>query len=214
MFCAYGQDDPRAQKIIDDMAVKFKTHTSVSIDFSATITNLQDDGTETKHDGKLWVKNNKYKLEANDYVIYFDGSKTYQYLPEVKEVNISKPDPDDNNEEFQLLNPQTWFNISSKSFKTNLVKESTQNNRTVYEINLYPVHIKGAKYSRIHVKVEKTTLQMVYLKVFMKDELESEVLHYALSFKPYNIPQNALPDQFFIFNKAEHPDVEVIDLTF
>jgi hypothetical protein len=128
-------------------------------------------------------------------------------LPEIKEVNIS-PAPDDNNEEFQLLNPQTWFNISSKSFKTNLNKESTRNNRAVYEIDLYPVQIKNAKYSRIRVMVEKTTLQLVYLKVFMSDGV-----HYALSFKPYNIPQNALLDSFFVFNKDEHPGVEVIDLT-
>jgi outer membrane lipoprotein-sorting protein len=127
----------------------------------------------------------------------------------MKEVNVSKPDTDDNNGDFHLLNPQTWFNISSKNFKTNLNKESTQNNRAVYEIDLYPVQIKNARYSRIRIMVEKSTLQLVYLKVFMSDGV-----HCALSLKPYNIPQNVLPDAFFVFNKAEYPNVDVIDLTF
>ena len=208
MSCAYGQDDPRAQKVIDEMTAKFKTYPSASIYFSATVTSSQEN-TEEKQEGKIWVKNNRYKLEAKDYIIYFDGSKIYQYLPGVKEVNISKPELDDNKEGFQLLNPQTWFNISSKSFKTNLVKEVTQNNRAVYEIDLYPVHLKEAKYSRIRVMVEKSTLQLVYLKVFKKDGI-----NYELSFKPYNINKNALPDSFFVFNKTEHPGVDVIDLSF
>jgi len=209
LFCAYGQqNDPRSQKIIDDMAAKFKTYPSVSLSFSATITQLQDNS-ETEMEGKIWVKSTKYKLEIPEYVIYYDGSKIYQYLPEVNEVNILKPDPDETNEEFQLLNPLTYFNLSSKSFKSNFVKESVQNKRNVYEIDLYPIQLKTTNFSRIRVMVEKTTLQLVYLKAFMKDGT-----HYELSFKPYQTPQPALRDSFFTFNIPEHPKVEVIDLTY
>jgi len=207
LFCAYGQqDDPRSQKIIDDVAAKFKTYPSVSLDFSAIITQLQDNS-ETEFTGKIWLKSNKFKLEIPEYVIYYnDGSKIYQYLPGVNEVNITKPDPNDDNEEFQLLNPQTYFNLSSKSFKSNLVKESVQNKRNVYEIDLYPIQLKTTNFSRIRVLVEKTTLQLVYLKTFMKDGT-----HYELSFKPYQIHQPALRDSFFTFNMLEHPKVEVIE---
>jgi len=107
------------------------------------------------------------------------------------------------------MNPQSYLNISSKIFKSNLVRESTQNNRRVYEINLYPIQVKTTNYSRIHVKVEKSTLQIVYLKAFMNDGT-----HYALSFEPYNVYKVALRDSFFTFNKSEHPNVEVIDLIF
>ena len=129
-------------------------------------------------------------------------------MPNFNEVNISKPDPDESDEDFQLLNPQTYFNISSKSFRSNLVKESVQNSRSVYEIDLYPIDVKATKYSRIRVMVEKSTLQLVYLNVFMKSGT-----NYTLSFKPYNVLP-ALRDSFFTFNKLEYPNVEVIDLTF
>ena len=209
LFCAYGQiDDSRSQKIIDDMTAKFRTYPSVSLTFSATITQLQDNS-ETEQEGKIWVKNNKYKLEIPDFIIYFDGTKIYQFLPEVNEVNISKPDPDVNDEDFQMLNPQTYFNLSSKSFKSTLVKESTLNNRRVYEIDLYPIQIKTTRYSRIRIMVEKTTHQLVYIHAFMKDGT-----HYALTFKPYEILQPALRDAFLTFNRLEYPNVEVIDLTF
>ena len=208
LLCANGQNDTRSQKIIDDMAAKFKTYPSVFIGFSATVTQLQDNS-ETAQEGKLWVKDNKYKLEIPDYVIYFDGSKIYQYLPDVHEVNITKPDPDDDDEDFQLLNPQTWFNLSSKSFKSVLVKESTHNGRKVYEIDLYPIQLKTTKYSRIRMMIETKTLQLAHLKAFLKDGTQ-----YTVLFKPYEVQQTALRDSFFTFNHLEYPNVEVIDLTF
>ena len=208
LHCAYAQDDTRAQKIIDDLTAKFKTYPSVSIDFSVNIIQLQDKSEMTQQ-GKIWLKGGKYKLETTEYIIYFDGSKIYRYMPEVKEVNVDRPDPDADDEDFQLMNPQTFFNLSSKNFKSKLVKEGTQNNRQVYEIDLYPVQLKTTKLSRIHLMVEKTTLQIVNLKVLMKDTTQ-----YALSFKPYGILQSALRDNFFTFNAIEHPGVEVIDLTF
>jgi len=207
LFCIYGQDDAYSQKIIDDMVAKFKTYSSVSLNFSANIT-LQD-RSETEQEGTIWLKNNKYKLEISDDVIYYDGSKIYHYMPKVKEVTINKPDPEDDSEDFQLLNPSSYFNLSSKSFKSKLIKESTQDNRKVYEIDLYPVQIKNANYTRIRIMIEKSTLQMVYLKAILNDGT-----HYTLSFKPYNKPQPVLRDSFFTFNIIEHPGVEVIDLTF
>jgi len=207
LICSYGQvDDPRSKKIIDDMAAKFKTYPSVAIDFSATVT--QKNQTNIEQEGKLWLKGNLYKLEIPDQIISFDGKKIYQHLLDVKEVNIMPPDPDEDDEIFQLMNPQTYFNISSKSFKSNLVKENTQYNRRVYEIDLYPVNLKTTQFSRIRIMVEKTTLQMVYLKAFMLDETQ-----YTLTFKPYEILQPSLRDSFFSFNRLLHPNVEVIDLT-
>ena len=135
--------------------------------------------------------------------------KYTNYIPEVKEVNVNKPDPDEDDEDFQLLNPQTYLNISSKSFKSKLVKESTLNNRKVHEIDLYPIQLKTTKYSRIRLMVEKSTLQLVHLKAFLKDGTQ-----YTLSFKPYEVLQTALRDSFFTFNTLEHPNVEVIDLSF
>ena len=208
LICSYGQDDAQSQKIINDMTAKFKSYPSVAISFSVNITQLQDKS-ESEQEGKIWLKNDKYKLEVPDFTIFFDGSKIYQYLPEVGEVNITKPDPDEKDENFQLLNPQTYFNISSKSFKSKLVKESTTDNRKVYEIDLYPVQLKTTQYSRIRLMVEKSTYQLVHLKAFMKDGTQ-----YSLLFKPYDVLQTALRDSFFKFNTLENPNVEVIDLTF
>ena len=107
------------------------------------------------------------------------------------------------------MNPQTYFNLSSKNFKSKLVKESTQDNRKAYEIDLYPIQVKTTKYSRIRLTVEKSTLQIVSMQAFLKDRTQ-----YALSFKPYNVLQTALHDSFFTFSAIDHPGVEIIDLTF
>jgi outer membrane lipoprotein-sorting protein len=210
LFAAYSQDDTRSQKIIDDMAARFKSYQSVFLSFTATVIQWQDKP-ETEQEGKIWVKGSKYKLEVPDQTIYCDGSKIYQYLPDAGEVNITPADhpAESDDEDLQLLNPQTYFNLSSKSFKSKLVKESTRNNRKVYEIDLYPIQIKTTRYSRIHIMVEKSTLQLVHLRAYLKDGNQ-----YALAFKPYDILPAALRDSFFTFNSIDHPDVEVIDLTF
>ena len=203
----YGQEDTKAQKILDDLTLKFKSYPSVSIDFSATVSQLQGKD-ESTSEGKLWVKGSKYKLEIQDQVIFFDGKRIYQYMPEVKEVNVSEPDMDSDNEDLQLLNPQTFFNLSSKSFKSKLVKEDTYDKRKVYEIDLYPIQVKTTRYSRIRMMIERETLQIVFIKAFFKDGAQ-----YSISFKPYNI-LSSLPDSYFTFNRVLYPDVEVIDLSF
>jgi outer membrane lipoprotein-sorting protein len=205
---AQGQTDTRSPKILDDMVAKFKSYASVQLSFAATVTQLQDKS-ETSENGKLWLKGNKYKLELlPSNVFYFNGVKLYQYMPEVKEVNVSQPDMDEDNEEFQMFNPQSFLRLTSKNFKSNLAKESTHNNRKVYEIDLYPVKLKTTKYSRIRLHIEKESLQIVYLKTFLKDGTQ-----YALTFEPYTV-MKSLPDSFFEFPIGLHPDVEVIDLTF
>ncbi|MDR1866013.1 MAG: outer membrane lipoprotein carrier protein LolA [Bacteroidales bacterium] len=204
----YGQEDTRAQKIIDDMVARIGACPSVQLTFSATVTRLQDKS-ESMHDGKLWLKNNRYKLELlPDNILLFNGEKLYQFLPEVNEVNVTQPDMNEDDEDFQLFNPRTFFRLSSKNFKSHLVRESTQNNRKVYEMDLYPLQVKTTKYSRVRVCVEKETLQIVRLTAFMKDGTQ-----YALTFQPYTVLK-ALPDSFFEFSVAEHPGVEIIDLTF
>ena len=209
IFCAYGQNDPVSQKIIDDMTARFKTFQSVAVNFSFVVINIQNNSETEPNDGKLWVKGEKYKLDLPpEYVIYFDGDKIYQYLPTVNEVNIARPDLDDD-DEFQLLNPQSYFNISSKIFRSNLVRESTHDRRAVYEIDLYPVNLQTSNFSRIRIMVEKSTLQLVYSRVFMKNATQ-----YSLSFKPYEILRTPLGDSFFVFNRNDYPNVEVIDLTF
>ena len=215
--CAYGQNnDPRAQKIIDDMAARFKTFPSVSIDFSITITSIHNNS-ESVQNGKIWIKGEKYKLEIPDYVIYFDGAKVYQYLTAVNEVVITKPDPYDDDEGIQLLNPQTYFNLSSRNFLSNFLRESVytcasrsaSNNRSVSEIDLYPILLETSRFSRIRIKIERTTSQLVFMRAFMINGVQ-----YTLNFMPYSVHQTALRDSFFVFNEKEHPDVEVIDLTF
>ncbi|MDR2037815.1 MAG: outer membrane lipoprotein carrier protein LolA [Bacteroidales bacterium] len=208
VFSLYGQTDARSQKIMDEVVDKFKSYAGVQVDFSLTITNLQDNS-EEEQKGKIWLKNEKYKLELPDNILFFDGTKLYQYYPDVNEVNINQPDLEEVNddEDIQLLHPQTIFNLSSKKFKSNLVKESTQYNRPVYEIDLYPVQLKTTKYSRIRLYIERNKLQIVYLKAFLKDGTQ-----YTITFSPYNVT-NALPDTFFTFDKSKHPGVEIIDLT-
>ncbi|MDR0715121.1 MAG: outer membrane lipoprotein carrier protein LolA [Bacteroidales bacterium] len=207
-FSLYGQTDARSPKILDDMIAKLKAYPSVQLNFSAKVTRLQEQS-ETTENGKIWLKNNKYKLELlPENILYFNGVKLYQYMPEVKEVNVTQPDINEDDETVRMFNPASFFRLTSDNFKSNLVKESRQYNRQVYEIDLYPIHLKTTGYSRIRLFIERESLQLVYLKAYMKNGVQ-----YALHFEPYRVLPN-LPDTFFEFPANLHPEVEIIDLTF
>jgi outer membrane lipoprotein-sorting protein len=190
------------------MITKLKAYPSVQLNFSAKVIRMQEHS-ETSENGKIWLKNNKYKLELlPEHILYFNGVKLYQYMPEVQEVNVTQPDMDGENETFRIFNPASFFRLTSDNFKSHLVKESDQYNRKVYEIDLYPVRLKTTGYSRIRLFVERESLQLVYLKAYMKDGVQ-----YVLTFEPYHVLKS-LPDTFFEFPVHLHPEAEIIDLTF
>jgi outer membrane lipoprotein-sorting protein len=197
----------RSQKILDDMAIRIKTYAGVQLSFSATVTQLQDKS-ESTHAGKIWLKDDKYKMELSDQTLYFNGVKLYQYLPEVKEVNVTQSDMSEDDDDLQLFNPKALFRLSSKNFRSNFVREGMENHRKIFEIDLYPVQVKTTRYSRIRLCIEQETLQMAHLKAFMKDGTQ-----YAIDFAPY-VMERDLPDSFFEFPASAHPDVEINDLTF
>lgn len=206
----FAQSDQKSEKILAELSARFKAYNSLTIKFNTTITNLQSNTNSTSK-ATLHLKQEKYKLILPDMEIMFDGKKLYNYLSDVDEVTISIPEDAEGGElsDFQLLNPKTFYNLSSTHFKSNFVKEEPYNNRQGVTIDLYPKNIKSSHYSRIRLHIEKNTLQLIHLKAFMKSGI-----HYDLDFEKYVIPNPTLSDTIFTFNKKEHPTTEIIDLTF
>lgn len=194
---AFAQTDTKAKEILDKAAAKFKTYPAVEIDFNFAMENKAENINEN-HKGKAFMKKNMYKLELMDVVNYYDGQNIYTYMAEVKEVNIKNP----NEEEEEMLNPATLFEIHNKGFKHKLI--STDGN-TAY-IELYPTDLKK-NFQKIGVWVNTANSMIQKVTSFGKDGNNIVITINNIK-QPATIPA----DLFFKFDSSKYPGVEVIDL--
>lgn len=146
-YAVFAQNAPKAKEILDKAAAKFKAYPAAEIDFTLTMENPSENIHEM-HEGKAWMKGNLYKLNVMDVENYYDGKNIYTYMPEVQEVNIKNP----NEEEEEMLNPTTLFDIHNQGFDQKLV--STGNDITYIE--LFPTD-KSRNFTKIGIWVNPAT---------------------------------------------------------
>lgn len=192
----FAQNDPQAKTILDKASAKFKAYPAAEVDFTLAMENKAENINET-HEGKAWMKGNMYKLNLMDTENYFDGKNIYTYMPEVQEVNIKNP----NEEEEEMLNPTTLFDIHNKGFIQKLISNT---NGTAY-IELLPTD-KSRNFTKIGIWVTPSTSTIQKVTSFGKDGND-------ITITIKNIKQITAPvDSFFKFDTAKYPNVEVIDL--
>ena len=204
-FNSYAQDDyeqnvKKAKEILDKVSAKTKSYKTISADFTFSMENLQEDISET-NEGTILIKGDKYKVSLMEVDTYYDGKAIYTYMKEAEEVNVTEPDPDDE----ETLNPATIFTIYETGFKYRYIGEKTENGKTFYEIDLYPEN-RDKPYSRIKLRILKDDLQLYSLRQVGKDGNNYTVVVKSMK---TNIP---LDDSMFVFDPAKHPDVDVIDM--
>jgi outer membrane lipoprotein-sorting protein len=198
---SFAQTDAKAKSILDKMADKFKSYKGVNIEFSLTMDNAQEDIKETSK-GKALVKANSYKIDLMGVETYFDGTTMWSYMVDAEEVNVTTPDPNDEN----TFDPSKLFSMYEEGYKIRYIQEVFQNNRALHIIDLLPVDVKGSEYSRIKLKIDKDKNTIYQMIRYGKDGND-----YTITISKVT-EDNTLTDAMFKFNKAKHPGVEVIDL--
>ena len=195
-FIAFAQSDSKAKEVLDKAASQFKSYAAVEIEFVLTMENKAE-GIQENHEGKAWMKGNKYKLNLMDVENYYNGEVIYTYMPEVQEVNVKNP----SEEEEGFLNPTTLFNIHNQGFNQKLIEE---NNGVAY-IELIPVAEKNFEKIGVWVNTKTSSIQKVV--AWGKDGNDI-----TISIKQIKNLNPVPEDSFFSFDTKKHPDVEVIDM--
>lgn len=195
-----GKSDPDAKKILDNVSARFQTYKTVEAHFTLKIENSAGKTLGTKS-GVVSMKNSKYRISVSGQEIYSDGTNIWTYDKSSNEVQITKFDGSTN-----TITPQKMFtNFYDKDFLYKLNGESKQGNKTLQEIELTPVD-KTKAFFKVLVEVDKKTNSIVSTKVFEKTG--DRYTYTITSMKP----NTNLPDELFVFNQADYPKVEVIDL--
>jgi outer membrane lipoprotein-sorting protein len=196
-----AQGDSKAEKILSELSKRSKALQPFHVTFDITTIDLQDKSQNTAH-GELILDGKKYVLKNGDAEIYFDGKTLWNYLPDVREVNILLPDPEDNS---FLAKPQQLFSDYKERFKFHYVGENQADGKKLWVVDLYPFDLQES-YSRIRLQIDQATSLLHSARYFGKNGT-----HYLVVIRSIEHLKNVTPS-LFTFDTKAHPDVEVIDL--
>lgn len=153
------------------------------------------------HDGKAYLKGDKFKIIVPDGTTWFDGKTQWLYLDGSDEVNISEP----TGEELLNISPIAMLNMYKSGFKLNHKGEDIRNGKTLILIEMVPQQ-KKSEIESMELKVDKQNYFLAEIVIEGKDKIDNQLIIHNTRKTDW------LSDNYFIFNEKDYPDVEIIDL--
>ncbi|MDA3832960.1 MAG: outer membrane lipoprotein carrier protein LolA [Spirochaetales bacterium] len=192
-----AQKDTEARIILDAFSEPALSAPAVSMKFKLTVEDKVEQATQ-ESEGEVVIHDNMYKLELPDNIIWFDGNATWTLAPEVKEVTVTLPDPDDNT---FLTSPSSLFDMYREGFKYRLTGESQEG----YAIDLYPEDPSDTDFSIIKLVIDRQH-RLVSAEYKRKDGINLFV-----EITEYSLDKEYAPD-YFTFDPDANPGVDIIDM--
>jgi outer membrane lipoprotein-sorting protein len=208
IFCfvfnhAFMQQDPEAKKILDQAAEKTRSYQTIQVSYKLTVDDRKEK-TSSFSEGQIMIKGEKYKLEAPESVVYFDGITMWTYSQDINEVTITEPDMED--EDF-LSNPAKILSWYNRDFKYRYVQKTVLNGSEMHEIDLFPNNLEQP-YSRIRIYISVKDMLLYLVKSIGKDGID-----YSIQLSDY-MTNKELSDEIFVFDPSKFKKVEIVDMRF
>ena len=194
-FSSSAQYDPEAELILEKMSLKYKSKTAFMSTFEQNLINEMSVVNESIS-GTVYVKGDKYKLEIAGQIIFNDGQDLWSYSKDIMEVTVSTYDEDE--QDISLTN--IW-DLYKEGYKYGLNLPDEQGNWT---IDLEPIE-RGIE---AFYKIRMVITNEYDLKSFRIFEGSGNQYNYTIT---KLIDRTDLKDDFFKFDLAQYPEVEIID---
>jgi outer membrane lipoprotein carrier protein len=196
-FNASGQNDPAAIKVLDKFSSNALGAPSVSMKFKLIKADLAENTNDTMN-GSVIISKDRYMLDLENNIIWFNGDISWSYLIAEKEVTITRPDKKDKS--FQNK-PSEIFTMYKKGYKARLIEDKSDS----WVIDLYPEELNG-DLLRVRLTIGKTLTDLKRLEYKRNDGVVLTVLvsEFNLKFKP--------DQETFVFSTVKYKGVEIIDM--
>lgn len=194
---AAAQNDPAAISVLDRFSSAALAAPSVTMDFDFGINDLTD-GSSSVNSGKIVLSNDRYRLEMDDYIVWFNGETNWNYLVNEEEVTITKPGED---EVSFLTRPSSIFSMYKSGYRTRLVDETAD----AWVIDLYPEET-DTDLIRVRLTILKSSLNPAAIEYKNRSGIT-----YTVKVKSYDLKKKHDPS-WFSFVRSDYRDAEVIDL--
>jgi outer membrane lipoprotein carrier protein len=191
----FAQNDKKASAILDEVSAKTKLYKTIKIEFTYAMDNAKEK-IHDKFKGSLLSKGDKYKLTAAGQDVISDGKTMWTYLKDANEVQINNAGEDDDS-----FTPTKLLSGYDKDYKSKFIEEKGTNQI----IELYPLK-KGKSFTKVQLTIDKNKKQISKFVIY--DRSGSTFSYIVDKF----IADQAIADNVFTFNKAEHPGVEINDM--
>lgn len=191
----FAQTDKKATTILDEVSAKTKSYKTIKIEFTYAMDNVKEK-VHDKFKGSLISKGDKYKLSAAGQDVISDGKIVWTYLKDANEVQINNVTDDEDS-----FTPTKLLSGYNKDYKSKFIEE--KGNDQVIE--LYPLK-KGKTFTKVRLTIDKAKKQISKFVIY--DRNGSTFSYIVDKF----IADQAIADNLFSFNKADHPGVEINDM--
>ena len=196
---AFAQSSNQSRAILDKAFNAYEKSRGILLDFN--ITTSEANGTAYQpQTGKARIKGNKFKLEMDAMDTWYDGKTQWVLMKDANEVNISNP----TSTEIASLSPLALLGMYKTGFTLKNPVSKMVNGKSAFVIDMIPDG--KSDFKQLSVAIDKKTHAVLQVKTLMSNDTKS-----TIDISSYN-PYNYFSEAVFVFNKAAHPGVEIVDL--
>ena len=196
-----GQQDQRANPYLQAVSDQFDMTEGYLIHIDYIRRDIMRE-TSAEGEGTIWMKGFKYKMEVNEFIVYFDGETQYSQNTDAEEVYVSTPDPD---QPGYLQAVPIRIIKSYGDFKYQLMGTTQFMGKERIEVQLYPRELTGP-YSWLKLFINPHTRKLEAIQLRHKEGIE-----YVIIIRDIKGNQQ-LDDSNFKFDPSAYPGTEVIEL--
>ena len=196
----YAQTDAAAKSLLDKVSQTYEAYKTIQADFSLTIKQPQQAAhTES---GKIAMNKpaGKYHITTGTQDIISDGKTQWMILKDIGEVQVTEVAPASD-----AISPTNIFSFYKEGYKYVSAADERASNKPLAVIELTPEDA-NAPYFKIKLRVDESTYQIHDVTIFDKG---GNRFVYTITHTKAN-PQ--LADSRFVFQQADYPDLEIVDL--
>ena len=192
---AAQNNNEKARQQIQKLAGLIQSYKNIRIEFTYNLENTESKINENR-DGTMWISGNRYRLMIAGQIIVNDGKSLYTYMPDAQEVQINEVTADDDN-----LSPLAIITGYEKKYRIKYLREDNKRNMV---IDITPIECK--KFYKIRLEIDTQTSQ---LTKFSLHDRSGSVYSYLI--RKFEVNREVQPN-YFTFNPADYPGIEVVDL--
>ena len=189
-----AQKDKRAETILDAMSARYKALNSYQATFSYSID-------REAYKGDIAVKGKMFRLKTAGQEVFTDGKVMSTYVKESNEVNIQDYDASASGD----FNPTKIYSMYKSGFNYTYLREQKTAGRILDVIELKPEK-KNTQIANVQISVDRADKSVRNWHTIDKNGKRTV---YTIS---KFTPNPNLSDNYFVFDKAKYPGVEVVDL--
>ena len=188
--------DQVAKDVLDRLSATTKLHKNMTVSFDFIFENKNQNINE-KQKGVLMLQEYMFRLEMEEQTIINDGESQWIYLADMNEVTIMEHDPED-----EMMNLNKLFTIYEEGYKYSYVGTESEKGKRLQIIDLFPK--ESGAFMKVTLAVDAAKNQLH--KITILDKNGGTYAYLVTSFKS----NTAVAP--FIFNTADFPGIEAIDL--